>query len=100
MQVALLINTHDQDYPHYHRETDTPASLDYGLMAAIGKVTASTVAKWAHPSWAHADADGGTGAGRHSALERSALERGAEGVPAGMSLADAIDEAAADDEST
>lgn len=93
-KVALLINANDRDYPHYHQDTDTPASIDYDLMSAIGKVTASTVAKWAHPSWAHDGArDGATekSFGRHTGLERHELERSAAGgAPAGLSLADAV----------
>ena len=43
----LLTDTGNFRNPHYHRETDTPETLDYRFLTRVTQATAATVAEWA-----------------------------------------------------
>lgn len=45
--AVLVTDTANFRNPHYHRPTDTPATLDYGRVAAIVRATALTLARGA-----------------------------------------------------
>ena len=46
----LVTDTGNFRNPHYHRETDTPATLDYRFLTQVTQATAATMAEWAEIS--------------------------------------------------